>query len=81
MVCSCAADRTKGYPRHQADQMIADWQADVASSLNVVTPCDMGAFLKKENCSGGDSNPHALRHAPLKRTCLPFHHPSEGREI
>lgn len=38
----------------------------------------------KKNCSGGDSNPHALRHAPLKRTCLPFHHPSfltkEGRE-
>ncbi len=21
-------------------------------------------------------NPHALRHTPLKRTCLPFHHPS-----
>ncbi len=27
-------------------------------------------------CSGGDLNPHALRHTPLKRTCLPFHHPS-----
>ncbi len=23
-------------------------------------------------------NPHALRHTPLKRTCLPFHHPSDG---
>jgi len=21
-------------------------------------------------------NPHAFRHTPLKRTCLPFHHPS-----
>ena len=40
-----AADRTKG-PRHQADQMIADWQADVASGLNVVTPCDMDAVLR-----------------------------------
>src|SRR3954465_9142052 len=30
----------------------------------------------KEKCSEGDLNPHALRHAPLKRTCLPFHHPS-----
>ena len=24
----------------------------------------------------GDLNPHGLRHTPLKRTCLPFHHPS-----
>ena len=24
-------------------------------------------------------NPHALRHTPLKRTCLPFHHPSVWR--
>jgi hypothetical protein len=32
-------------------------------------------------CSGGDLNPHAFRHTPLKRTCLPFHHPSEsGKE-
>ena len=27
-------------------------------------------------CSGGESNPHALRHMPLKHACLPFHHPS-----
>ena len=31
-------------------------------------------------CSGGDLNPHALRHTPLKRTCLPFHHPSDPEE-
>jgi hypothetical protein len=31
---------------------------------------------KEKWCSGGDLNPHALRHTPLKRTCLPFHHPS-----
>src|SRR5207248_10961837 len=28
------------------------------------------------SCSGRDLNPHAFRHTPLKRTCLPFHHPS-----
>lgn len=32
--------------------------------------------IEWEECSGGDLNPHALRHTPLKRTCLPFHHPS-----
>ena len=26
-------------------------------------------------------NPHAFRHTPLKRTCLPFHHPSETRKL
>ena len=31
-----------------------------------------------DKCSGGDLNPHAFRHTPLKRTCLPFHHPSES---
>jgi hypothetical protein len=31
-------------------------------------------------CSGGDLNPHAFRHTPLKRTCLPFHHPSRVRK-
>src|SRR4051812_18392070 len=30
-------------------------------------------------CSGGDLNPHAFRHTPLKRTCLPFHHPSRRK--
>ena len=40
------ADRTKGYPRHIADQMTADWQADVAAGLNRVIPCDMDAVLR-----------------------------------
>ena len=35
---------------------------------------------EKKKCSGGDLNPHALRHTPLKRTCLPFHHPSNWLE-
>ena len=41
-----AADRTRGYPRRVADQMTADWQADVASGLNRVAPCDMDAVLR-----------------------------------
>ena len=28
-------------------------------------------------CSRGDLNPHTVRHTHLKRTCLPFHHPSK----
>ena len=35
-----------------------------------------GTKRRKRNCSGRDLNPHAFRHTPLKRTCLPFHHPS-----
>ncbi len=30
---------------------------------------------RKEMCREGDSNPHGFLHTPLKRTCLPFHHP------
>jgi predicted nucleic acid-binding protein len=41
-----SADRKKGYPRHVADQMTADWQADVAAGLNRVIPCDMDAVLR-----------------------------------
>src|SRR5712692_8681935 len=33
-------------------------------------------MVSKKWCSGRDLNPHAFRHTPLKRTCLPFHHPS-----
>jgi predicted nucleic acid-binding protein len=40
-----AADRSKGYPRHVADQIIADWQADVAAGLNRVVSFDMDAVL------------------------------------
>src|SRR5215208_1443150 len=36
--------------------------------------------LEASWCSGRDLNPQAFRHTPLKRTCLPFHHPSVERE-
>lgn len=29
-------------------------------------------------CRGRDSNPHSLRHVPLKHACLPFHHPGDA---
>ena len=37
--------------------------------------------LNLQGCSGRDLNPHAFRHTPLKRTCLPFHHPSVWKVI
>jgi hypothetical protein len=29
---------------------------------------------RKSWCRRRDLNPHGLRHTPLKRACLPFHH-------
>lgn len=41
-----AADRNKGYSEGEADQMIADWETDVASGVNVLVPCDADAVLR-----------------------------------
>lgn len=41
-----AADRRKGYSEREADQMIADWETDVASGVNVLVPCDADAVLR-----------------------------------
>jgi len=41
-----AADRKKGYSEREADQMIADWERDVAKGLNLLVPCDMDAVLR-----------------------------------
>lgn len=40
------ADRKKGYSEREADQMIADWERDVAKGLNVLVACDMDAVLR-----------------------------------
>ena len=72
-----AADRKKGYPRHVADQMIADWQADVAAGLNRVVPFDMDAVLglastysRQKTAKGGFSwklfRPAARARVPVK---------------
>ena len=39
------ADRNKGYGQREADQMLADWSADVASGVNVLVPCDLESVL------------------------------------
>lgn len=39
-------DRKKGYSRREAEQMVADWEADVAAGTNVLVPCEMDAVLR-----------------------------------
>lgn len=38
-------DRAKGYSRHEAGLMLADWEADCARGLNRIVPCDLTAVL------------------------------------
>ncbi len=39
-------DKRKGYSRGEADRMIADWESDVATGINVLVPFDMSAVLR-----------------------------------
>src|SRR5438270_8710195 len=56
-----------------------DWGVQTTSNSDCGGRCSFGAFAARfHSCSGGDLNPHVFRHTPLKRTCLPFHHPSDG---
>lgn len=55
-----SADRKKGYSRREADQMIDDWEADIAAGLNKIVPCDSdvvlrlaGVYSKKRTAQGG----------------------------
>ncbi len=41
-----AEDRRKGYGPHEAEQMIADWERDVATGVNVLMPCDLDIVLR-----------------------------------
>lgn len=41
-----ANDRRKGYSESEADQMIADWESDVARGINVIVPVDLDAVLR-----------------------------------
>mgnify|MGYP003586646303 FL=1 len=41
-----AADRKKGYGQHEADQMIANWEQDVAAGVNLLVPCDLNVVLR-----------------------------------
>lgn len=40
------ADRRKGYGQREADQMLADWESDVAAGANVLIACDMSLVLQ-----------------------------------
>ena len=55
-----SSDRKKGYSRREADQMIDDWETDIASGLNKVVPYDSdavlrlaGVYSKKRTAQGG----------------------------
>lgn len=55
-----SSDRKKGYSRREADQMIDDWETDIASGLNKVVPYDSdavlrlaGAYSEKRTAQGG----------------------------
>lgn len=41
-----AQDRQKGYTAREADQMLADWETDVASGLNLLVSNDADAVLR-----------------------------------
>ena len=41
-----ANDWRKGYKQSEADQMIADWESDVARGMNVLVPVDLDAVLR-----------------------------------
>ena len=38
-------DRTRGYGRKEADKLITAWEADTATGINRLVPCDMPAVL------------------------------------
>jgi predicted nucleic acid-binding protein len=40
------ADKTKGYSGLEADQVVADWEADIAAGLNILVPADTDAVLR-----------------------------------
>jgi predicted nucleic acid-binding protein len=62
-----STDRKKGYSRREADQMIDDWETDIASGLNELVPCDSDAVLRlagfyseQRTAQGGHRSLHIL---------------------
>ncbi|MEI8294185.1 MAG: type II toxin-antitoxin system VapC family toxin [bacterium] len=53
-----SSDPKKGYTRREADQMIDDWESDIASGLNKLVPCDSDAVLR---LAGFYSEKHTAR--------------------
>jgi hypothetical protein len=48
-------DRSKGYPRREADRMIGDWEADVATGINRLVAFDMNAVLRLSKVLSGQA--------------------------
>ncbi len=40
-------DKRKGFSQHEADQMIADWESDLATGTVQIVPCDSSAVLRQ----------------------------------
>ncbi|MEI6676785.1 MAG: PIN domain-containing protein [Verrucomicrobiota bacterium] len=50
-----AQDRRKGYPRREADRMLADWETDVATGINRLVAFDMNAVLRLSKVLSGQT--------------------------
>ncbi len=48
-------DKTKGYPRREANRMIADWESDLATGINRLVPFDMDAVLRLSKVLSGQA--------------------------
>lgn len=48
-------DKTKGYSRGEANRMIADWEADVATGINRLVSFDMNAVLRLARVLSGQT--------------------------
>ncbi len=65
-----------------ATMVYTETQEEVTCT-DVYILCRTAALLSAEHssqwCAGRDLNPHGLLHTPLKRMCLPFHHPRKSK--
>lgn len=48
-------DKTKGHSRREADRMIADWEADIATGINRLVSFDMDAVLRLSRSHSGQT--------------------------
>src|ERR1700675_5055115 len=51
------------------------------AALDTASPTTVGKRGYLIWCRRRDLNPHGLRHTPLKRACLPFHHFGTRQEL
>ncbi len=46
-------DRSRGYPRREADQMVTRWESDIATGINRLVAFDMDAVLRQSRVLSG----------------------------